>query len=78
MIIEKTDFRLPGVTDFFRGKVRDVYVVQEQAVVFVATDRISAFDCILANPIPYKGWVLNQTAAYFLERTRTICRNHAL
>ncbi len=78
MIIEKTELRLPGVTSVYRGKVRDVYVVEEQAMVFVATDRISAFDHILADPIPHKGAVLNQTAAYFLERTRSICRNHAL
>jgi phosphoribosylaminoimidazole-succinocarboxamide synthase len=78
MIIEQTQFDLPGVTGVYRGKVRDVYVIEEQALVLVATDRISAFDHLLPNPIPHKGQTLNQTAQYFLERTRTLCRNHAL
>jgi phosphoribosylaminoimidazole-succinocarboxamide synthase len=60
----------------YQGKVRDVYVIDEQLMVFVATDRISAFDVILPQAIPHKGQVLNQTAAYFLQETEDICPNH--
>jgi len=72
--ITETNFHFPGQTGFYRGKVRDVYTVGDR-IVMVATDRISAFDCILPRPIPYKGAVLNQLAAYFLEETRDICPN---
>ncbi|MCS7036041.1 MAG: phosphoribosylaminoimidazolesuccinocarboxamide synthase [Saprospiraceae bacterium] len=72
--IIETHFHLPGQTAFYRGKVRDVYTLGDHLVV-VATDRISAFDCILPRPIPYKGAVLNHLAAYFLEATRDICPN---
>ncbi len=75
--IVETHFQLPGQTDFYRGKVRDVYAVRDRLVV-IATDRISAFDRILPRPIPYKGAVLNQMAAYFLEATRDICPNWLL
>ncbi len=75
--IVETHFQLPGQTDFYRGKVRDVYTVGDRLVV-IATDRISAFDRILPRPIPYKGAVLNQMAAYFLEATRDICPNWLL
>ena len=72
--IAETKFQLPGQTAFYRGKVRDVYTVGDQ-LIMVASDRISAFDHILPRPIPYKGAVLNQIAAYFLEATRDICPN---
>lgn len=72
--LTETHFHLPGQTAFYRGKVRDVYTLGDY-LVMVATDRISAFDCILPQPIPYKGAVLNQLAAYFLEATRDICPN---
>lgn len=72
-----TRFQLPGQSDFYRGKVRDVYTVGDK-LVMVASDRISAFDYILPRPIPYKGQVLNQTAAHFLEATRDICPNWLL
>ncbi|MCS6928165.1 MAG: phosphoribosylaminoimidazolesuccinocarboxamide synthase [Saprospiraceae bacterium] len=72
--ILKTQFHFLGQTAFYRGKVRDVYTIGDYLVI-VATDRISAFDCILPKPIPYKGAVLNQLAAYFLEATRDICPN---
>ncbi len=75
--IVETHFQLPGQTDFYRGKVRDVYTVGDRLVV-IATDRISAFDRILPRPIPHKGAVLNQMAAYFLEATRDICPNWLL
>ncbi len=72
--LTETHLHLPGQTAFYRGKVRDVYTLGDRLVI-VATDRISAFDCILPRPIPYKGAVLNQLAAYFLEATRDICPN---
>lgn len=72
--IRETNFRLPGQTAFYRGKVRDVYSVGDR-LIMVASDRISAFDCILPRPIPYKGAVLNQIAAHFLQATRDICPN---
>ncbi|RMF27722.1 MAG: phosphoribosylaminoimidazolesuccinocarboxamide synthase, partial [Bacteroidetes bacterium] len=72
--IRETNFQFPGQTAFYRGKVRDVYTLGER-LVMVATDRISAFDHILPRPIPFKGQVLNQLAAHFLEATRDICPN---
>lgn len=72
--VMETRFRFPGQTDFYRGKVRDVYTIGSQ-LVMVASDRISAFDHILPRPIPYKGQVLNQIAAFFLEATRDIAPN---
>lgn len=72
--IRETNFHLPGQTAFYRGKVRDVYTVGDR-LVMVASDRISAFDHILPRPIPYKGAVLNQIAAYFLNATRDVCPN---
>jgi phosphoribosylaminoimidazole-succinocarboxamide synthase len=66
---------LPGQTAFYRGKVRDVYTIEDRILVMVASDRISAFDCVLPKPIPHKGAILNSLAAYFLERTRDICPN---
>lgn len=69
-----THFELPGQTAFYKGKVRDVYTI-EDLLVMVASDRISAFDYILPRAIPYKGQVLNQVAIHFLEATRDICPN---
>ena len=78
MAIEKalseTHFRLPGQTAFYRGKVRDVYFVDD-LLISVASDRISAFDHILPKAIPFKGQVLNQLAAHFLQTTQDICPN---
>lgn len=62
----------------YQGKVRDVYNLKDTVLVMVGTDRISAFDVILPNTIPYKGQVLNQLAAYFLEATESIMPNHLL
>lgn len=71
-------FLLPGQTDFYRGKVRDVYTIDDRVLVMIASDRISAFDVILPKPIPNKGQVLNQVAAYMLEATKDICKNWLL
>lgn len=65
-------FNFPGQTAFYRGKVRDVYTIGE-TLVMLASDRISAFDVILPRPIPFKGQVLNQIAAYMLKKAETIC-----
>src|SRR5689334_5056111 len=69
------DFNFPGQTSFYRGKVRDVYTINDDILVMIASDRISAFDVILPKPIPYKGQVLNQVAAYMLNNTRQVCTN---
>ena len=62
----------------YHGKVRDVYYIENQILVMIASDRISAFDVILPRPIPFKGQVLNQIAAYMLEKTKDICPNWLL
>lgn len=72
--IKDTHFNFPGQTDVYHGKVRDVYFLKDRLIA-VASDRISAFDHILPKPIPYKGQVLNQIAAFFLNATRDICPN---
>ncbi|MBK6826472.1 MAG: phosphoribosylaminoimidazolesuccinocarboxamide synthase [Chitinophagaceae bacterium] len=71
-------FSFPQQTGFYRGKVRDVYTISDHFLVMVASDRISAFDVILPRPIPYKGQVLNQIAAFMLGSTRDICPNWLL
>ena len=68
-------FHFKEQTGFYKGKVRDVYFIGEDRLVMVASNRISAFDVILPRPIPYKGQVLNQVAAYMLNATRDICPN---
>lgn len=67
--------QFPGQTQFYKGKVRDVYSIHEDLLVMIASDRISAFDVILPRPIPYKGQVLNQLAAFMLNHTREVCPN---
>lgn len=70
-----TNFQLPGQTGVYHGKVRDVYFLEQGLVAMVASDRISAFDVVLPEGIPYKGQVLNQIATYFLEATKDIVPN---
>jgi len=65
----------PQQTAFYKGKVRDVYTIGGNKLIMVASDRISAFDVILPRPIPFKGQVLTQIAAYMLEATKDICPN---
>ncbi|MEL6123732.1 MAG: phosphoribosylaminoimidazolesuccinocarboxamide synthase [Bacteroidota bacterium] len=74
MALSETNFSFPGQTDMYRGKVRDVYFVDD-LFISVATDRISAFDHVLPRAIPHKGQVLNQVAAEFLEASRHIIPN---
>lgn len=78
MAISGTNYQLPGATQVYHGKVRDVYTIADKWLVMVASDRISAFDVVLPRPIPYKGQVLNQIAAYFLDATRDIAPNWLL
>jgi len=68
-------FSFPGQTAFYSGKVRDVYTIENDLLVMLASNRISAFDVILPRTIPYKGQVLNQIAAYMLRATKDICPN---
>src|SRR5882762_1898926 len=70
--------QFPHQTSFYRGKVRDVYTIAGKWLVMIASDRISAFDVILPRPIPFKGQVLNQIAAYMLQATTDICPNWLL
>ncbi|MEO9474015.1 MAG: phosphoribosylaminoimidazolesuccinocarboxamide synthase [Cyclobacteriaceae bacterium] len=75
--IKNTDFNFPNQTGKYIGKVRDVYSFGDK-LVMVASDRISAFDVVLPRPIPYKGQVLNQIAAIFLDKTKDIVPNWVL
>ena len=76
--LTKTDYHFPGQTKVYHGKVRDCYFINDEYMVMVATDRISAFDVILPKGIPYKGQVLNQIAAMFLDATADIVPNWKL
>ena len=76
--LTKTDFNFKGQTSVYHGKVRDVYSIGNDKLVMVATDRISAFDVILPKGIPFKGQMLNQIAAKFLDATTDICPNWKL
>ncbi|MDD2526263.1 MAG: phosphoribosylaminoimidazolesuccinocarboxamide synthase [Bacteroidales bacterium] len=73
--LTRTDYNFPGQKSVYHGKVRDVYNINDELLVMVATDRISAFDVILPKGIPYKGQVLNQIAASFLDATADIVPN---
>lgn len=76
--LTSTDFHFEGQKSVYHGKVRDVYNINDDIMVMVATDRISAFDVILPKGIPFKGQVLNQIAAKFLDQTTDICPNWKL
>ena len=76
--LTKTDFNFEGQKSVYHGKVRDVYNINDDLMVMVATDRISAFDVVLPKGIPFKGQVLNQIAAKFLDATTDICPNWKL
>ncbi len=73
--LTETNFQFPGQSSFYRGKVRDVYTINNNLLVMVASDRISAFDVVLPKGIPYKGQVLNQLANKFLDLTADIVPN---
>ena len=76
--LTKTEFHFEGQKSVYHGKVRDVYNINDDLMVMVATDRISAFDVVLPKGIPFKGQVLNQIAAKFLDATTDICPNWKL
>ena len=76
--LTNTDFHFDGQKSVYHGKVRDVYNINDDLLVMVATDRISAFDVVLPKGIPFKGQVLNQIAAKFLDTTTDICPNWKL
>ncbi|MEO9256808.1 MAG: phosphoribosylaminoimidazolesuccinocarboxamide synthase [Crocinitomicaceae bacterium] len=73
--VTSTNYNFPKQRGVYKGKVREVYNINDQYLVMIASDRISAFDVILPKGIPYKGQVLNQVATLFLEATRDICPN---
>ena len=76
--LTNTEFKFDGQIGVYHGKVRDVYNINDDLIVMVATDRISAFDVVLPKGIPFKGQVLNQIAAQFLDATTDICHNWKL
>ncbi|MBA3681741.1 MAG: phosphoribosylaminoimidazolesuccinocarboxamide synthase [Bacteroidetes bacterium] len=76
--LDVTNFNFEGQTAYYKGKVRDVYTINNSILVMIASDRISAFDVVLPRGIPYKGQVLNQIAAHFLDATKDILPNWLL
>jgi phosphoribosylaminoimidazole-succinocarboxamide synthase len=76
--LDKTNFNFPNQTAYYKGKVRDVYTINNKLLVMIASDRISAFDVVLPKGIPYKGQVLNQIAEQFLNATKDIVPNWLL
>lgn len=76
--LTRTDFNFPGQKEVYHGKVRDVYNINDDLMVMVATDRISAFDVVLPKGIPFKGQVLNQIAAKFLDASAEVVPNWKL
>ncbi len=76
--IKETNFNFPGQSSFYKGKVRDVYTINNAILTMVVTDRISAFDVVLPKAIPFKGQVLNQIASKFLKATEDIIPNWVL
>ena len=73
--ITKTDFNFPGQQSVYKGKVRDVYFLENDLLVMIATDRLSAFDVVMPKGIPYKGQILNQIATKMMEKTNDIVPN---
>lgn len=76
--INNTDFNFPGQKSVYKGKVREVYNIDDEYLVMIASDRLSAFDVIMPRQIPYKGQILNQIASYMLEATRDLVPNWLL
>ncbi len=76
--LKETNFNFPNQSNFYKGKVRDVYTIADKLMVMVVSDRISAFDVVLPEAIPFKGQVLNQIAAKFLAATQDIVPNWVL
>ncbi len=76
MVVKETN--LPALGPVKRGKVRDVYTLSDGRLMLIATDRISAFDVVMADPIPDKGKILNQISAYWFQRCRDLAPNHLI
>lgn len=76
--IKSTDFSFPGQRSKYEGKVRDVYNIDEEFLVIVASDRISAFDHILPRAIPFKGQVLNQTSSFYFDAAKDLVPSHVV
>ena len=76
LALTRTDFNFPGQKNVYKGKVRDVYTMEDGRLIMVVSDRISAFDHVLPKGIPYKGQVLNQLSAWWFDRTADIVGNH--
>jgi phosphoribosylaminoimidazole-succinocarboxamide synthase len=76
--LTRTDFNFPGQKEVYHGKVRDVYNINDDLMVMIASDRISAFDVVLPKGIPFKGQVLNQIAAKFLDASAAVVPNWKL
>ncbi|MEQ1732702.1 MAG: phosphoribosylaminoimidazolesuccinocarboxamide synthase [Bacteroidia bacterium] len=74
-VLTQSNFNFPNQTNYYKGKVRDVYTINNDVLVMIASDRISAFDVVLPKGIPYKGQILNQIAAHFLKATADILPN---
>jgi len=74
-VLTSTDFKFDGQTSFYRGKVRDLYTINDEIILMVVTDRISAFDVVLPQGVPFKGQVLNQMASVFLDETSHLVPN---
>lgn len=73
--ITKTNFNFPGQVSVYKGKVRDVYSLNDDRLVMIASDRLSAFDVVMPKGIPYKGQILNQIATKMMEQTSDIVPN---
>src|SRR5690606_5592693 len=73
--ITSTNYNFPGQKGIYKGKVREVYNINEELLVMIATDRLSAFDVVMPKGIPYKGQILNQIATKFMEQTKDIVPN---
>ena len=76
--LTKTDYHFPGQKSVYHGKVRDVYNINDEKLVMVATDRISAFDVILKNQVVNKGIVLTQMSRFWFDLTNDIVKNHMI
>lgn len=73
--ITQTDFNFPGQKSVYHGKVREVYAINDELLVMIATDRLSAFDVVMPKGIPHKGQILNQIATKFMAQTQDIVPN---
>ena len=76
--LTRTDFNFPKQKDVYHGKVRDVYNINDEYLVMVVSDRISAFDVVLGEDIPHKGQVLTETTRFWFDETAELCPNYVI